>query len=101
MEFWKVCYAVSILEEYQVLSESTENLEVFFKRRANEIKNQKGFEKFISVHRMLRQGYFLGLLIENENGQYKDATITEVYEEIKVRCMRISKQNYMKILNSK
>ena len=86
MVFWKVCYAVSILEEYQMLVEPEENLENYFKKRANEIKIEKGFEKFITTHRMLRQGYFFGLLIQSDNGQYRDAIITEVYKKIKKRC---------------
>lgn len=86
MEFWKVCYAVSILEEYKMLEEPGENLESYFNRRADEIKAEKGFERFITTHRMLRQGYFFGLLINSANGQYKDAKITEVYEKIKNRC---------------
>lgn len=57
MEFWKVCYAVSILEEFQNSKHVNENLEKFFKRRSNEIQDEKTFDSFISTHRMLLNGY--------------------------------------------
>lgn len=85
MEFWKVCYAVKILEEYKSIKTSSENLESFFKRRANEIKTKKGFEKFISTHRMLLQGYMLGLIIKKDN-QYKNAYVSSVFKLIDSRC---------------
>ena len=85
MEFWKVCYAVSILEEYQSYETQSENMEKYFKRRAVEIKSEKNFEKFITTHRMLLLGYMLGLMYRND-AQYKNATITSVFTEIKERC---------------
>ena len=85
MEFWKVCYAVKILEEYQMIDESSENLESFFKRRANEIKIEKNFDKFITTHRMLLQGYMLGLM-EKVDSQYKNAKVSEVFKDIERKC---------------
>ena len=85
MEFWKVCYAVKILKEYKTLEEQRESLERYFKRRAEEIKEQKNFDKFITTHRMLLQGYMLGLMKKIDT-QYKNAVITDVFEEIETRC---------------
>ncbi|GAA0097499.1 AAA family ATPase [Clostridium perfringens] len=85
MEFWKVCYAVKILDEYQNFEEMNENLENYFKKRAKEISEQKNLDNFISTHRMLLQGYMLGLM-KKINNQYKDAEITSVFRSIEKAC---------------
>ncbi|WP_432291630.1 AAA family ATPase [Clostridium baratii] len=85
MEFWKVCYAVKIVEEYKALEEQNENLENYFKRRAAEIADQKGFDKFITTHRMLLQGYMLGLM-KKVDSKYKNAVISDVFKRIEMRC---------------
>lgn len=85
MEFWKVCYAVSILEEFQNSKHANENLEKFFKRRSNEIQDKKMFDSFITTHRMLLNGYVYGLI--NKKGRtYDQAELTEVYKKIKLLC---------------
>lgn len=85
MEFWKVCYAVYIVKQYQNLDEQMENLETFFKKKAQEIKEQKGFDNFITTHRMLLLGYMLGLMIKVDS-QYKNAKISDVFKVIEKRC---------------
>lgn len=85
MEFWKVCYAVKILKEYKQINDPSESLEIFFKRRADEIKDQYGFDKFITTHRMLLQGYMLGLM-DKVDSQYKNANITDIFNLIDDKC---------------
>lgn len=85
MEFWKVCYAVKILQEYQTLEQQNENLETYFKRRAEEIANENNLDKFITTHRMLLQGYMLGLM-KKVDAQYKNAIITDVFKSIDIKC---------------
>ena len=88
MEFWKVCYAVSILEEYiqgKVNNVISDNLETYFSRRCEQIKNNKGFNKFITTHRMLLHGYMYGLIRKN-GSRYDSATVTDVFKEIKNKC---------------
>jgi len=84
-EFWKVCYATYILEQYKE-NEPDISLERYFSRKADEIKAQKGFDNFIQTHRMLRIGYFYGLIKKDSSGIYKKAELTEVYKEIKNGC---------------
>lgn len=85
MEFWKVCYAVKILQEYQTLEEQNESLENYFKIRATQIANDKGFNSFITTHRMLLQGYMLGLM-KKKDSLYKNAIISDVFKIIDKRC---------------
>lgn len=84
LSFWKQCYAVYILEEFKQHNRGLNLLE-YFKVRASEIANEKGFEDFISTHRMLYNAYYYGIL-RKVSDQYKDAEATDVYFSILERC---------------
>jgi hypothetical protein len=84
-EFWKVCYAVKILDDYKKEENPNSSLVNYFSDKADEIKSEKDFDRFISTHRMLRIGYFYGL-IRSKGVAYKSAELTEVYFAIKNRC---------------
>ncbi|SHF98120.1 AAA family ATPase [Ornithinibacillus halophilus] len=84
LSFWKQCYAVSILEEYKGNNRGL-NLLDFFEKRANEIAKEKGFESFITTHRMLYNAYYYGLL-KKVSRDYEDAEPTNVYHSIVERC---------------
>lgn len=84
LSFWKMCYAVAILEEFKENNRGL-NLEKFFENRAQEISAEKGFDKFISTHRMLYNAYYYGIL-RKVSREYAEASPTEVYYEIIDRC---------------
>lgn len=84
LSFWKQCYAVSILEEYKENNQG-QNLLDFFEKRANGIAKDKGFENFITNHRMLYNAYYYGLL-KKVSRDYEDAEPTNVYHTIVGRC---------------
>ncbi len=85
MEFWKVCYAAHILELFMADDSNDFNLERYFKVKAQEIRREKGFDNFITTHRMLLLGYMYGLMYKN-SPLYNEASLSEVYFEIKERC---------------
>lgn len=84
LQFWKLCYAASILEEYKNKTQN-KNLATYFKERSEEIKREKQFDKFITESRMLNNCYYLGLISKRSN-TYEDADLTEVYYSIKKYC---------------
>lgn len=79
LNFYKVCYAVSILEQYLQIQNPTEKLADFFKRVGPTLC--EGLQEY----RMLKNGYMYGLL--KGNGSYdKGVKFTDVYKTIKARC---------------
>lgn len=79
LNFYKVCYAVSVLEQYLQIQNPTEKLADFFKRVGPTLCD--GLQEY----RMLKNGYMYGLL--KGNGSYdKDVKFTDVYKTIKARC---------------
>jgi len=76
LKFNELCFAAKILEDF--LLQSTEpNYETFFVRLAPTYGISPN-------HRMTNNCYYVGLL--NNNGQYKDATVSDAYLAIKSRC---------------
>lgn len=84
LSFWKQCYAVKILEDFKKNNRGL-NLEEYFKVRSSEIANEKGFDHFISTHRMLYNAYYYGIL-RKVSDKYVDAQATDVYFSILERC---------------
>lgn len=79
-----LCYLVSILKKYKSIS-SGKNLQDFIGDELLKLKETKPNFEIPNNYRALRVAAFFGL-ITMTSSKYDEATITETFEEITIRC---------------
>lgn len=82
--FWKQCYYTQVLLQY-ITENSQENLENYIKEKIAKMNKENPELKLSITYRGLRISYFYGLItsLNGDFSSYKNATGTEIYEEIK------------------
>lgn len=82
--FWKQCYYTQVLLQY-IAENSQENLENYIKEKIAKMNKENPELKLSDTYRSLRISYFYGLItsLNGDFSSYKNATGTEIYEEIK------------------
>jgi putative restrictase len=82
--FWKQCYYTQVLLQY-ITENSQENLENYIKEKIAKMNKENPELKLSDTYRSLRISYFYGLItsLNGDFSSYKNATGTEIYEEIK------------------
>jgi len=82
--FWKQCYYTQVLLQY-IMENSQENLENYIKEKIAKMNKENPELKLSDTYRSLRISYFYGLItsLNGDFSSYKNATGTEIYEEIK------------------
>ncbi len=82
--FWKQCYYTQVLLQY-ITENSQENLENYIKEKIAKMNKENPELKLSVTYRGLRISYFYGLItsLNGDFSSYKNATGTEIYEEIK------------------
>lgn len=82
--FWKQCYYTQVLLQY-ITENSQENLENYIKEKITKMNKENPELKLSDTYRSLRISYFYGLItsLNGDFSSYKNATGTEIYEEIK------------------
>ena len=83
LTFWKLCYGVKILKEFQK-GNSPLNFEKYYEKRVADFKELNKLE-LINTHRALNNAYYLGLL-KKGGSQYVSASTTAVFDEITRLC---------------
>ena len=83
-EFAKLCYLVCALEDFQK-NHQNENLETFINNKIASIQKTVGEIELSNNYRALRAAAFFGL-ITMSGTNYKNALITQTYNEICDRC---------------
>lgn len=84
--FWRQCYYTQVLLQY-IAEKSNGNLENYVKEKIAKMNQENPELKLSDTYRGLRISYFYGLItsLNGDFSTYKNATRTEIYEEIKKR----------------
>ncbi len=82
--FDNICYLVSFLKEFKSKGTS-ENLQEFIGKRVAEVNSSKPDVEIPNNYRALRVAAFFGLITMTST-KYEEATITDAFEEINIRC---------------
>ena len=84
--FFKLCYLVSFLDEYQK-THCTEQFQQYISEKISELNAQKNLDISDNYRALLVAAYF-GLIQKTaaKGSTYENSTITDTYTEIKERC---------------